>query len=632
MNPVRSSIAALIFTTGSLLLAGCGAMPSSAISSTATGQAIHGRVHGGNQAVVGAHVYLFAAGISGYGGPSVSLLRPSAPGVYTDSLGSYVLSDASSNFNISGTYNCTPGQQVYLLATGGNPGLAPGLTNPSLALLSALGQCPSEGNLANTVPVININEVSTVAAAYALGGFMTDATHLSSSSTDLAATGIANAFINVNLLMNTASGSALSQTPLGSGSAPQATVNSLANILTACVNSPGTSTSCSTLFSNAKAPDGSTPHDTVTAILNIAHNPAASVGPLFALSTANPPFQPALTAAPNDWTVAVTTYADYMAGPYYPAIDAAGNVWVPGYANNTVTQFNSYGAELSQPSNGFKAATLNQPFAIAIDSAQNPWVANYAFNGTADVSKLSPNGSDLGGTACGNNCTGVAIDTNQDIWVGGSSSATAIFHSTLPLGQFSITAAGAGLAIDSTSRAWIVGLHNKLYRLTLPQTVDSFTTNVPAATSDLNMIAVDSNDNIWFTSGKNNAIGRTDKDGKSIAPGGGYKGGGLNFPAQLAIDGSNRVWVANRDGNSISAFNNDGTAITPATGYQPSGQTAIDPTLIGRTGLRSPHGIAIDGSGNVWVTNFTGNSVTTFFGLATPVITPMSPTTHGQRP
>jgi hypothetical protein len=34
----------------------------------------------------------------------------------------------------------------------------------------------------------------------------------------------------------------------------------------------------------------------------------------------------------------------------------------------------------------------------------------------------------------------------------------------------------------------------------------------------------------------------------------------------------------------------------------------------------------------VWVTNFTYNSVTEFIGIATPVATPISPTTHGKLP
>ena len=41
-------------------------------------------------------------------------------------------------------------------------------------------------------------------------------------------------------------------------------------------------------------------------------------------------------------------------------------------------------------------------------------------------------------------------------------------------------------------------------------------------------------------------------------------------------------------------------------------------------GLNQPYGIAIDGSGNVWVTNAAGSSVTELVGVATPVITPIA--------
>jgi hypothetical protein len=40
-------------------------------------------------------------------------------------------------------------------------------------------------------------------------------------------------------------------------------------------------------------------------------------------------------------------------------------------------------------------------------------------------------------------------------------------------------------------------------------------------------------------------------------------------------------------------------------------------------GLNGPLGIAVDGSGNVWVANYKSKSITEFVGAATPVVTPM---------
>jgi hypothetical protein len=37
----------------------------------------------------------------------------------------------------------------------------------------------------------------------------------------------------------------------------------------------------------------------------------------------------------------------------------------------------------------------------------------------------------------------------------------------------------------------------------------------------------------------------------------------------------------------------------------------------------APHSIAVDGSGDVFVSNFYGNSVSELLGLAKPVITPL---------
>jgi len=348
--PRSSNLCFAFSLLAAALLSGCGPFQEQQLTSGTTsttssptapaivpGSAIVGNVHGGQQAVTGAHIYLFGANPAGYGSPSISMLNSSQPGVDSDSTGNYVLTDLNGNFSISGDYTCTVGQQVYLLALGGNPGLPPGEVNPALALMSAFGACPEgQTNFASTVPYVYINEVTTVAAAYALSGFMTDATHLGSANTPGALQGIANAFRTVTNLVDLSSGAARIQNVAGNGAVPQAEINSLANLLVACVNSDGTN-SCDPLFSNAPGLNGTVPTDTIAATLNIAHNPAVNVAPLFGASQITTVFQPTLTAAPNDWSLALTYNAASMVAPYFPAIDSIGNIWVPGYINNTLT-------------------------------------------------------------------------------------------------------------------------------------------------------------------------------------------------------------------------------------------------------------------------------------------------------
>ena len=63
-----------------------------------------GSVHGGQQPVTSAHVYLFAAGTTGYGSAPSSLLNTSTAGVSSDASGNALVpTDASGDWMISAT-------------------------------------------------------------------------------------------------------------------------------------------------------------------------------------------------------------------------------------------------------------------------------------------------------------------------------------------------------------------------------------------------------------------------------------------------------------------------------------------------------------------------------------------------
>lgn len=87
-----------------LLLDGCGLQSTSATQSF-EGAALAGSLHGGQQPVSGARVYLLAANAAGYGSASTSLLTV---GSGTDSTGTYVTTDAGGGFTLGGKYTCTP--------------------------------------------------------------------------------------------------------------------------------------------------------------------------------------------------------------------------------------------------------------------------------------------------------------------------------------------------------------------------------------------------------------------------------------------------------------------------------------------------------------------------------------------
>lgn len=627
-----------------LLLSGCSGVPvtppTGSNSKAVPGAAFEGRVHGGQNPIVGAHVYLYAANTTGYGDASVSILA-SAGGTTVDSSGHYyVTTQSGGTFSITGDYSCpSAGSQVYLYAVGGDPGLGSG-ANAAIGLMAALGTC---GSLSSSTYAV-INEVSTIATAYAIAGFATDATHVSSSNSALATgTDVPNAFATVKNLESLSQGTAATTTQGGNGAAPQAEINALADILAACVNSSGpSSTPCAQLFSNATN-GASQPTETATAAINMAHNPGANVTTLYGLLPANLAFQPTLGVAPNDFSLAITFSGGGLDGtgfaPEGIAVDAAGNVWVPNYLSSSLSAFNSNGVAMT--GSPFTTAGLDEPTSVAIDTYGNAWATN--FNGD-DVSEFNSSGQKIsnppgwiGGGL--NKPYGIAIDNVGHAWVanfGGNSMSE--FSSSLSFGLAISPSTGfggdvlvgpAGIASDISGNMWTANYTAATSSLAeavpsttagQPPTFTLFTgvtTNTPQG-AGLNSpygVAIDASGNVWATNvSGNGSLSEIKPNGDAISGANGYQGGGLSGPYGISIDGAGNVWAANFGGNSnsVSEFNASGTAISGANGYVSNG-------------LLEPYGIAVDGSGNVWVASEnTSGPLTEFVGAATPVVTPLA--------
>ena len=105
-NPSVSFITGLALLVLPPVLIGCNAafVTPTASTTPSAGMALGGSVHGGQQPVTSAHVYLFAAGTTGYGSAPSSLLNTSTAGVSSDASGNgYVTTDASGDWIISAT-------------------------------------------------------------------------------------------------------------------------------------------------------------------------------------------------------------------------------------------------------------------------------------------------------------------------------------------------------------------------------------------------------------------------------------------------------------------------------------------------------------------------------------------------
>jgi len=268
------------------------------------------------QPIIGANVVLYAVNTSSDGGPSSSIMT------------STVTTVANGAFTLTGKYTCpTSTSLVYLLATGGNPGLS--ANNSAIALMAALGPCST----LTSSTFISVNELTTVGAVYALSPYMTSGTAIGSTSANAAT--LADDFTLASEYVNTSTGSAPGLN-IPTGMIPPTTqLNTIADAIYSCVNSAGgiagDGSPCGKLFTATTPSGGTAPTDTIGATLDLALNPTTvSPSSIFALVTANTPYNPSLTAAPANWTAtllpATTSYvlatgdSRRVSQPTYPSV------------------------------------------------------------------------------------------------------------------------------------------------------------------------------------------------------------------------------------------------------------------------------------------------------------------------
>jgi hypothetical protein len=409
-----------------VLLTGCGIVGSTALSITPPGTPgahLQGQVYGGQQPIIGASIYLYAAGSTGYGSAYTYTTDPSLLGNHV------VTTGAGGGFTITSDYTCPASNpEVYIEAVGGVP-VSGQAVNNNIIMVVALGPC---ANLSSAT-YITINELTTVASVWALAPFMTGASNIGTSAVNTV--GLKNAFATVNTLVNIQSGSINTTSVPPGATLPTAELNTLADILAACVNTPGGGvandglTACGTLFGNATPPGGTAPTDTMTAAMNMAHYPGQNVSKLASLATKTAPFQNIETSVPTDWTISVRyTGSGNLSAPTVPAgiaADQSGNIWITnlGTVNAAGTAYTTDPSlvELS-PTGTFVQAHVEAGYlGVAIDLNGNAWSSfNYLDETTPGSSGTTTaftyNSAVKRGGLTAGNIPSLAVDGSNNIW------------------------------------------------------------------------------------------------------------------------------------------------------------------------------------------------------------------------
>lgn len=284
----------------------------------------------------------------------------------------------------------------------------------------------------------------------------------------------------------------------------------------------------------------------------------------------------------------------------------------------------------------------SSPFEIAIDLSNQATNPNntisgggsfiYTMNSAGCASSIGVNGGAAGSSGGGS--IGMSFTSGSTLGLtalsaigdtGCTGATTTVATDTIATGTnagtYYMSSSPYGIAFDNSNNMWIVnqnytktatgGAHYSLTKMTAQNYSTECTT--PPCTS------------FHATSGAGASAATPSTTAAGFANYTPIPGvpGGLNTPYYLAMDGAGAAWVANSSGAGVSAFTNSGTAISPSTGFSGGTYTNSVPTTYARS-YSGPRGIAVDGSGNVWVANTGVTYVTVLVGAATPTVTPLS--------
>lgn len=634
---------------------------SASVKTTPIGT-LSGQVYGGQQPIYQGHVYLMKASKTGYGTASISILG-SEPNTTADTsvLGTvtnpayYVTTDFAGNFNITGDYSCTynvttpaDSDQLFLVGLSGNttfiPGTTPtgGSTNPYIGEMAVLGQCPSNGTFAGHLSYIYMNEVSTVAAAYALAGFATNSHSVGSGSSAQAQLGLANAFANANQLYDIQGsnryGEARTLTPNGNGTVPNLLINTVADILASCINQTGTSpqpvpptsgTNCSTLYSKT----GSSP-DAASAAIYIAQHPGSSVSALYGLVGSGPQFADDLSSQPKDFAVGIeyNKGTPSLANPVDVAIDAGGNAWVTS-ANGYLSQLSPLGVQAT--GSPYTMANANY---VAIDTNGYAWatagsqvyeltntgatVAGTPYNGNGLATGLAGIAADANGAYVANPNSGLSVLglTGSGDVVRISGSSTNPTYGTYYNGVLSLL--GTTVALPGIPNVSIVANGSNGYVWISGDNADCLLSLAVC----VGLSVQEANDLTMFPSSAllSTPVAQTNNWVSGGNPYSCLLGllacGSTEQPEGLATDHSGQVWVAVDAETAPSGILGTKTGTDELVKLTAAG--AVSTWLTGG-GISTPFGVAVDGAGNVFVANSksSASSISEFTNAGTAVST-----------
>lgn len=299
--------------------------------------------------------------------------------------------------------------------------------------------------------------------------------------------------------------------------------------------------------------------------------------------------------------------------PYSVALDSSGNMYIAEYADSRIRKVTSQGTISTIAGTGAAgyggdngpaaSAQLNSPEGVAVDAAGNVYIADVWNN---RIRKISSSGTIS--TVAGNGLISYSGD------------GFAAIHAQLN--------APEGVAVDAAGMVYISDTANNRVRAISPGgvintiagngTAGSSGDGGPAASAQLNQplgLALDAAGNLYIADFGNSRVRKVSPGGAISTVAGtnssGYAGDGgpatnaeLSEPFGVAVDGAGNLYISEFGNSRVRKVSADGTITTVAgtgsTTYGGDGGPATN------AALKGPEGVALDAAGNLYIAD-TGN-------------------------
>jgi sugar lactone lactonase YvrE len=531
------------------------------------------------------------------------------------------------------------GLVVYAVADGG--------TTPAGARLQLLAVADPR----HAPTRLTVNELTTVASAYALSRF------LHGERLTGGAIGMRNAAATAQAFVDARSGMVadeIAEAPNGRRTASLAILNTLADVVAGCT--AGTPPACARLLAAAAPPGGPRPATTLGAVRAIALDPVHHVDRIFGLHTSHH-YGPRLTTAPTAWVLTLLHTDGGFDGPGRMAIDSRGDLWVTNNFEPPGTEAGTYVISLDptghpRPANPVSGGgVLGNWWGIAIDDQDRVWLGNYtgddpvdyddpAFVGGDAVSQFTSGGTPLSppdGFQQGDLQApqGIAVDQSGNVWIANHEGSSVTEYVDGDPQQAQVYTGGGlfesfAVEVDGEGNVWI---DNGAIDEDVAGSLTEITANgdvLGPFYGDLSSpqgMAFDSTGHLWVTSFGTQSVSEFSGTGDLVAT---YRASGIRGPWGIAVDGDDNVWVTSFVGSKLVLLCGRQVDHCP-----PGSKTGdrISPRRTGfdNGGLQHLTAVQIDESGNVWVANnwkrikpvVGGDGLVEYVGAAAPVRTPL---------